>query len=199
MCPLLANVTTVALIARVAVALKTWQPQPLWLGFAAPKMPTRIFNCLCLLVDEKPVVPSSDPGHNPPIYRKEIVAHIPAVGERHFGPCGVTLIREVTPTKREGGERRSGALGMHMRLPADIGIEACEVQKSCVQIRSVKTHHLELQRHAEPVSQQLVWATVKNGKSYRPRGPPTDRSSAMQTDPVVLQKGEGKGQAVAEP
>jgi hypothetical protein len=33
----------------------------------------------------------------------------------------------------------------------------------------------------------------QNGKSlYRPKGPPIGRSSAMQTDPEVSQKGGGK-------
>jgi hypothetical protein len=40
----------------------------------------------------------------------------------------------------------------------------------------------------------------QNGKSlYRPKGPPIGRSSAMQTDPEVSQKGGRERRQAAEP
>jgi hypothetical protein len=55
----------------------------------------------------------------------------------------------------------------HMRLSADIGIEDLSANGT-------------LGNHQQ------------NGKSlYRPKGPPIGRSSAMQTDPEVSQKGGG--------
>jgi hypothetical protein len=65
------------------------------------------------------VLPASDPGYDPPV-QKEIIAHIPVVGERRSALRVSPRMSGGDTTKREGGERRSGpsnAFGV-MRLPA---------------------------------------------------------------------------------
>jgi hypothetical protein len=83
----------------------------------------------------------------------------------------------------------------HMRLSADIGIEACE---SAEQLRA----DLLLIKNSPLGNRSVMCGTCqptaplgyheKTANQHRTKGPPIGRSSAMQTDPEVSQKGRGK-------
>jgi hypothetical protein len=128
------------------------------------------------------VLPASDPGYDPP-FQKEIITHIPAVGERH-SPLWCHSNESGGTAKREGGERRSGprnAFGM-MRLPvprtvcdespprmrvrcfAGIGIEACSDWSKCRNLgcRSVRN---------TPLHRSVMQNLSANGRQQPPDEP----------------------------